>query len=355
MFHELSAEQVVELQPAAELAVADEPVDRRCGGKCASASGAVYYWGPEFGKRIAQWQDFVLRLYAKRGGYVFHYSRVSETRHWTPGVRRVAVNCPLTEQSASGILRLVEQADGDQGLIFSGALLTDLLLAMRSTGIPRLSASRQRVVFTTFEQFDPQPFPEFNEMFGGGWCSYMRDWRGGLSWYRCAHGTLHSLDHICGVWLLHGKIHATDYLNQAQRFRQFPTGLFGRRLKEPQICACGAWHFGLQVEGWHGSLMINDRGMTVDAMTACQGLPCGWQAFQERKGHVLLLKADGWAEGEGEVQAKQFAEIGLKAEVRRGWMIKGSKKPPFGSAEFTPRVAFTIHSQPQIKARFEPL
>jgi hypothetical protein len=130
--------------------------------------------------------------------------------------------------------RLISR-DQQTAFFFSTRLLLDFLSMADSEGIQ----VKHDAVFTFSELVPESAEPRIMDSFPD-WCHSMRSWRGGLTYWTCKHGTLHTCDDT-----MHcksspsGEFLVTDLINEAESFIDFPSGDYGSIRDTPAACPCG--------------------------------------------------------------------------------------------------------------------
>lgn len=238
--------------------------------------------------------------------------------------------------------RLASRDHGTTAFFFSSRLLLDFLAMADIEGID----IRNDTVFT-FSELVPKSAEQRIKLSFPSWCHSMRSWRGGLTYWTCKSGTLHTCDDA-----MHcknsksGEFLVTDFLNEAESFIDFPSGDYGTISETPKICPCGHWHFDMKHEACGSSHIVNQDGDCIVPFPDRQSLPVGWQILQIKAGKLLLLRPEGWTKDQmGETNEIIDGKTGnCKIEFARGWVRKRTRMPACASLLVTNKNFISWHA-----------
>lgn len=329
--HEVDPGDIPELHKAGLQLLAAEGNRSNLGAELRTSGGKLYLWGPNMEIRMNQWQDFILRTRGKEDGFIVHYAQVDNfgKNLWADFVDRHTIQPPLENHSAYWLYNKIQTTGEKTAVILSGRLLADFLDWMKANGLEM----KRDVVFTTFEPFPKAKIPLLFEYFDD-WCDYMRSWDGGLTFFRCPHGTYHTFDHITITRPRPNEsVRVTDLLNKAQNFIDHEPGDIVHMDEEYSQCACGLWHRNFRQVAWDSFRLERADGSKTQRIGTIDDVTNEFQVYQERPGETYLLRQGGWDGVEMPPIAAKIEEQGVKV-IPAGGVFRRHTKMPFFFSRF---------------------
>ena len=303
------------------------------GAELRTSGGKLYLWGPNMEIRMNQWQDFILRSRTKEDGFVVHYAQVDNFSKglWADFVDRYTIQPPLKDHSAFWLYNKLQTTGEKSAAILSGRLLADFLDWLKAKDLKL----KRDVVFTTFEPFPRSKVPLLFEYFDD-WCDYMRSWDGGLTFFRCPHGTYHTFDHITiAKARADESILVTDLLNKAQNFIDHAPGDVVHMSDDYAKCQCGLWHRNFRQVAWEGFKLQRADGSSTRRIGTIDDVTNEYQVYQEKEGEVFLLRHGGWDGVKVPPIASAIQGQGVKVVLAGGVFRRHTKVPFFFSRFMT--------------------
>jgi len=334
--HEVDPESIQALHEAGLQLLVAEGNRSNLGAELRTSGGHAYLWGPNMEIRMNQWQDFILRTRNKEDGFVVHYSQVDNFSKnlWADFVDRHTIQPPLKDHSGFWLYNKIITTGEKTAVILSGRLLADFLDWVKVKGLEL----KKDVVFTTFEPFPKSKIPLLLEYFED-WCDYMRSWDGGLTFFRCKHGTYHTFDHITiAKPSPDSSVLVTDLLNKAQNFIDHSPGDVVHMDDEYSRCECGLWHRNFRQITWDSFKLHRADGTKTQRIGTIDDVTNDFQIYQEQAGEVFLLRHGGWDGVDMPPIFSKIEEQGVKV-VPAGGIFRRHTKVPF----FFNRLMTTSH------------
>lgn len=327
--YDIGIDEIPEIQKASLQLLKAEGNMEHMGAELRTSGGKKYLWGPNTEIRMNQWQDFILKTRDKREGFFIHYGQVDnfEKNLWADFVDRHTIQPPLQEFSASWLYNKISNTPEEKAVILSGRLLADFLDWLKASG----KELKRDVIFSTFEAFPRHKIPLIFEYFSD-WCEYMRSWDGGLTFFRCPHGTYHTFDHITiAKARADESVQVTDLINKAQTFIDHEPGDIVSMDDDYSKCECGLWHRNFKQIAWDNWRLIRADGTQTQRIGVIDDITNDFQIYQERKGEVYLLRVDGWENTELPAIVEKIERNGVKVIPAKGIFRRHIKIPFFFS------------------------
>lgn len=325
-----------------------EGVRPKIGAVCHTSGSRTYLWGPGFTQRTNQWQDYVIMSRKRDEGFIIHYAGIDDFRPspWTHFVDRYRIAQPLSDESAMWLRNMIVEARDHVAPILSGQLLADFIDWLDANG----KTIDRPIIFTTFDPFPRSMVPRLMRHFAD-WCDYMRSWDGGLTWFRCRCGTLHTFDNITIIKPRPGQsAMVTDLMNMAQHFVGYEPGDIVEMDSEPSTCACGLWHFNFRLVGNTNWSLVDAHDHIHQSVVSMNDVTNAFQVLQKTKGRVSIVRHGGWSGVDAPELASKLEKLGFAVDLESGSVRRNHKKPFFFSRFMTDsRWAIHTGAEPNVK------